>query len=256
MRWEASGERVTAHSLPAPSPTCGRYGGAMALTSLEINDGVATITMDDGKVNALSPAMLASVGESLDQAEGSEAAVVVLAGARKTFSAGFDLKTEPEGWPAMLVAGASLAERLLGFPLPVVAACNGNALAMGGFLLLAVDHRVGAEGDFRIGLNEVRIGMTIPWFGLALAEHRLTRPYFDRCTQTGAILEPAEARAAGFLDQLAAPDELGAAAATAAADLAEVKQPAHVATKRRVRAKAIAGVRDGIERIERNDPEW
>lgn len=227
----------------------------MELTRYDVAEGIATITMADGKVNALSTEMLAAIAAALDRAE-READVVILTGADRTFSAGFDLRTAPEDWPEMLVAGARLAERIMAFPRPVVAACNGNALAMGVFLLLSADHRVGTEGDFRIGLNEVRIGLTLPWFGIEIARHRLTRPHFDRCTVTGVILEPAEARAAGFLDELVPAEDLETAARAAAEDLKGINQVAHAATKLRVREAAIAGVREGIDRIEKNDREW
>jgi enoyl-CoA hydratase len=216
------------------------------LTAYELDDGIATITLDDGKVNALSPEMLGSIGAALDRAEADEA-VVVMTGRRRTFSAGFDLKSED--WPTMLTAGARTAERMLSFPRPIVVACNGNALAMGAFLLLSADHRVGSEGDFKIGLNEVAIGLTLPYFGIALARHRLTRPAFDRCTVTGVILDPDAARAAGFLDEVVAPDDLVATARAAAEQLRGIDMNAHHATKLRIRADALAGLADGIARI-------
>lgn len=225
------------------------------LATYDHADGIATITLDDGKVNALSIEMLAAIGAQLDRAEGEEA-VVVLTGREQTFSAGFDLKCEAERWPEMLVAGARLAERLLAFPRPVVAACNGNAIAMGGFVLLAADVRVGADGPFRIGLNEVAIGLTLPWFGIEIARHRLTRPAFDRCAVTGVLLAPAEAQAAGFLDKLVPPAELMPAALAAARQLAGIDAAAHAATKLRVRERALAGVRDGIDRITGTGREW
>src|SRR5689334_7776935 len=127
-----------------------------ALAGYEVADGIATIRMDDGKVNALSVEMLAQVSAHFDQAE-ADGAVVILTGRERTLSAGFDLRTEPEGWPEMLVAGARLAERMLSFPRPVVVACNGNSIAMGGFLLLSGDYRVGVRAESMIGLNEVAI---------------------------------------------------------------------------------------------------
>jgi enoyl-CoA hydratase len=190
--------------------------------------------------------MLAAIGGGLDRAEADEA-VVVMTGRERTFSAGFDLKSED--WPTMLMAGARTAERMLTFPRPIVVACNGNALAMGAFLLLSADHRVGATGDFKIGLNEVAIGLTLPYFGIALARHRLTRPAFDRAAVTGVILDPAEAREAGFLDQLAEPGDVLATARAAAGRLGGIDMNAHHATKLRIRADALAGLADGIDRI-------
>jgi enoyl-CoA hydratase len=127
---------------------------------------------------------------------------------------------------------------------------------MGAFLLLSSDVRVGADGAFRIGLNEVAIGMTLPWFAIELARHRLTRPSFDRCTVTGVVLDPGEAQAAGFLDRVVAPEELRAAALDAARELAKVDANAHTATKLRVREQVLAGVRDGIDRITGTGREW
>ena len=225
------------------------------LTSYDLADGIATITLDDGKANALSEAMIASIGEQLDRAE-ADGAVVVLTGREQRFSAGFDLRTEAEGWPAMLAAGARLAERLLTFPRPTVVACTGHAIAMGAFVLLSADVRIGARGAFRLGLNEVAIGLTLPWFGIELARHRLARPYFDRCTITGALLGPDEAQAAGFLDRVVDPGELRDAARDAARELSQVDANAHTATKLRVREQAVAGVRDGIDRITGSGREW
>jgi enoyl-CoA hydratase len=219
-----------------------------ALTTYELADGIATIAMDDGKANALSAAMLAELQTALDRAE-RDGAIVLLTGRERTFSGGFDLRTPPEGWPAMVAAGARLAERLLSFPQPVLAACNGNAVAMAGFVLLSCDVRIGAAGDFKLGLNEVAIGLTVPWFGIALAEHRLARPYADRCLNTGVLLDPEEARAAGFLDRVVAPERLHEEALAAARALAAVDRSAHAATKLRIRERALAGVRAGIERI-------
>jgi enoyl-CoA hydratase len=211
--------------------------------------------MDDGKVNALSPAMFEELLAALEQAEADEA-IVVLTGRERTFSGGFDLRCPPERLREMVAGGARLAERLLSFPNPVVAACNGNAIAMAAFALLCCDHRVGAAGDFRIGLNEVAIGLVPPWFGLAVARHRLTPPYFDRCTVTGAMLDPEEAVAAGFLDLLAPLGDVPETALRAAEKLAEVDRTAHRATKLRVRAQALEGVREGIARIESSDGDW
>jgi len=229
-----------------------RVAGMSELISYALSDGVATITLDDGKVNALSSAMLGAVSDGLGRAE-ADGAAVVLTGRATTLSAGFDLRCPAEEWPQMLIDGARLAERMLAFPRPTVVACNGNAVAMGAFLLLSADLRIGVSGEFAIGLNEVTIGLTMPWFGLALARHRLARPAFDRCAVTGVLLDPAEAVAAGFLDRVVEPDQLTGAAAEAARGLCALDQAAHAATKLRVREQALAGVRDGIARIQSAD---
>ena len=223
------------------------------LTTYELHGGIATIAIDDGKANALSPALLGELTAAFERAE-TDAAIVLLTGRERTFSGGFDLRCEPDGWPAMVADGARLAERLLSFPRPVVAACNGNAVAMGGFLLLAADVRIGAAGDFKLGLNEVAIGLTVPWFGIALAQHRLAPPYADRCLVTGALLDPEEALAAGFLDRVVPAERLRDEALAAAQALALLDGPAHASTKLRAREQVLAGVREGIAQLERG--EW
>ena len=144
----------------------------------ELRGRIATITIDDGKVNAFSITMLQALHRALDQAE-SDGAVVVLEGRDGCFSAGFDLKVfagEPERVLEMLTLGATLAERLLSFPTPVVVACTGHAIAAGSFLPLAADARIGADGPFQIGLSEVRIGMTVPWFAISSLGRACTPP--------------------------------------------------------------------------------
>lgn len=222
------------------------------LTKYDLSGSVATIALDDGKVNALSTEMSSELSSRFDQAEG-DGAVVVLTGRASTFSAGFDLRCEQSQWPEMMISGAKLAQRMLTFPYPVVIACNGNAIAMGALLLNAADYRIGAEGDFRIGLNEVALGMTLPWFAIELARHRLTRRYFDICSTTGTLLDPGEARAAGFLDRLVPQDGLSREAAEKATELSGIDMGAHLATKMRVREPVLSGLSDGIRRLAAGD---
>jgi enoyl-CoA hydratase len=216
----------------------------------ELDGGVATITMDDGKVNALSPTMLRAVHAGFDQAE-QDAAVVVLTGRESYFSAGFDLEVfaggEADRVIEMLRLGATLAERILAFPRPVLAACNGHAVAAGSFLLLAADLRIGTEGPFRIGLNEVKIGLTVPWFAIELARQRLQPAAFSRAVINANIYGPADAASAGFLDRVVAAGELRAVILEQAAQHAELDAAAHIATKLRARAGTLAAVRSAIE---------
>ncbi len=212
-------------------------------------DLVSTITMDDGKVNVFSIPMLRSLHEAFDEAE-RDGTVVLLAGRPGYFSAGFDLKVlagPREDVVTLLSLGATLAERILSFPAPVTAACSGHAFPAGAFLLMAADTRVGADGPFWLGLNEVRIGVTLPWFAIVLARHRLTPAHFDHAAVTGAMLDPQAARAAGLLDIVVPPDELDAAALRAAQDLTAVDRQAHAATKLRVRRPVLDELRDAIE---------
>ena len=172
-----------------------RKGGnaVTSLVSYLCEDSIATLTMDDGKVNVLSPQMLDELGAALDRAE-QEAGVVVLTGREGRFSGGFDLAIlQGGGRPAidMLDAGFALAERLLRFPKPVVAACNGHAIAMAAFLLNSVDYRIGAAGAYRITANEVTLGLTMPLAAVEICRQRLTPAHFHRAVSLAEVYSPA-----------------------------------------------------------------
>jgi enoyl-CoA hydratase len=220
------------------------------LVSYKRDERIATITMDDGKVNAFSIPMLKAVHAAFDQAE-RDGAVVVLTGREGYFSAGFDLKVfgggDVEQVIEMLTLGATLAERILGFETPVITACPGHTVAAGAFMALAADMRIGIDGPYRIGLNEVKIGLTVPWFVIELARQRLTPPYFNRAVVSATIYDPAEAVTAGFLDQVVPADELHSASLAAAATLAELNPQAHTATKLRARGDSLKAIRSAIE---------
>lgn len=213
-------------------------------------ENVATIVMDDGKVNAMSPAMLTDLHTAFDRAE-ADKAVVLLTGQGKCFSAGFDLKVFASGDAAaaldMLTLGATLAERLMSFPTPVVAACNANAYPMGAFLLMSSDLRLGADGAYKVGMNEVTIGLTLPQFAIEIARARLTPPYFNRALMTGEMFEPHEAVTAGFLDLIVPADELMQKAQEAATRLTAVDMTAHAQSKLKARGPALAALRHAIE---------
>lgn len=213
------------------------------------SDSVSTIAMDDGRVNVFSIPMLRALHDAFDRAEREET-VVILKGRPGCFSAGFDLQTlsgPPEDVVTLLTLGATLAERILAFPAPVVVACTGHAFPAGAFLLMAADMRVGADGPFKLGLNEVRIGLTLPWFAIVLARHRLTPAHFDHAAVTGDMFDPKAAKEAGLLDRVVPAADLDAVALDAAHDLASVDRSAHAATKLRVRQSVLHELRASIE---------
>jgi enoyl-CoA hydratase len=206
---------------------------------------VAVIRLDDGKANALSHDVLDGLHVALDRAE-QEARSVVIAGRDGRFSAGFHLPTMTAGTAEMqglVTAGAELLLRIYLFPRPVVVACTGHALAAGALVVLVGDTRVGAEGDFKIGLNEVAIGMQLPVFAVELARDRLSKRHFTAATMQARIYDPAGAVDAGFLDAVVAADEVVAAATAEAARLAELRTGAYAETKDRARTTTVDFVR-------------
>ena len=209
----------------------------------------ATITMDDGKVNALSPQMFGELNAALDQAEAA-GVTVILTGREGVFSAGFDLGVLRAGGPqatALVRTGFELSARLLEFPAPVVVACPGHAIAMGVFLLLSGDFRLGAAGPYRITANEVAIGVTMPRPAIEICRQRLAPAHFNRALILADVYAPDEAAAAGFLDRVVAPAELGPAAQAVADRLARLDMAAHAATKRRIRQPVAEAVRTALE---------
>jgi enoyl-CoA hydratase len=220
-----------------------------SLVNYEFDGSIATITMDDGKVNVLSLAMLTEIGEALDRAE-ADHAIVVLTGREGRFSGGFDLATIQGGGTdaiAMLRAGFETAERLLGFPTPVLIACPGHAVAMGVFMLLSGDYRIGCRGSFKITANEVAIGMPMPRAAIEVCRQRLTPAAFTRAVILAEVFAPDDAVAAGFLDRVVAPEELAEATRSTAELFTTLDARAHVLTKRSARAELLTALRAAIE---------
>jgi enoyl-CoA hydratase/carnithine racemase len=221
-----------------------------SLVTLTEETNYCLICLDDGKANAISPDLAAQLNEALDRAE-AIAKVVVIMGRPGKFSAGFDLSIMGQGGDAMvslLRDGATLSLRLLRFPTPVVLAASGHALAMGALLLLSADYRIGVEGDFKIGLNEVAIGMTLPYFGVELAQSRLAKNYLNRAVTQAAIFSPVAAIEAGFLDEVIAPEQLLDRAAAYAEQLSGLDLAAHKGSKERIRADLYLALEEAIEK--------
>lgn len=220
------------------------------LVHYESRDGIATITLDDGKVNAMSPAMQTAIHGALDRAE-NDGAAIILRGRPGLFSGGFDLATlggDTDGAIAMVRGGFELAARVQEIPAPVVMACTGHAVAMGTFLLLSGDYLLGAAGDYKLTANEVAIGLTVPWPAIEILRHRLTPAASDRAAITAEVFGTHNAVESGFLDRVVAPDELDAAALETANRLIALDRASYVATKKRRRECVVRAIRDGIAR--------
>lgn len=217
------------------------------LVRYEVNDKVAVITMDDGKANALSMAMIDALLAALARAE-TEASAVVLTGRPDKFCAGFDLRvmmSGPEHAIALLGKGGELLLRLFEYPLPLVIAANGHALAGGVLVVCTGDVRFGADGAYKLGLNEVAIGLPVPLLAMELARARLLPTELTRATLLAQIYTPTEARAAGYLDHVVAPDALADAALTEARRLGALPRAAFTGTKQRLRGAIAQLIRDG-----------
>lgn len=215
-----------------------------------LEESIAFIAMDDGKVNALGPTMQHALNNALDSADRDDVGALVITGNDRVFSGGFDLKilTSGEIQPAidMLKGGFELAHRLLSFPKPVVMACTGHAIAMGAFLLSSGDHRVAAPA-YNVQANEVAIGMTIPYAALEIMKLRLTPSAYQQAAGLAKTFFGETAIAAGWLDEIVLPDIVLSRAEEAAREFATFDQRAHATTKLRTRAEALTSIRAGID---------
>lgn len=218
------------------------------LISYHLEDGIATLTLSNGKVNAISPDVIAAFNAALDQAT-ADRAVVIITGQPGILSGGYDLKVMtagPNEAVALVTLGSTLARRLLSHPFPVIVACPGHAVAKGAFLLLSADYRIGVEGPFSIGLNEVQIGMTMHHAGIELARDRLRRSAFHRSVINGEMFDPYSAVDAGFLDKVVSAEELQSAALAAARQLKKINMVAHKNTKLKVRKALLESLDNAI----------
>jgi enoyl-CoA hydratase len=217
----------------------------------ELDGHVAIITMDDGKANAISLGVLAELDGALDRASADpEAHAVLIAGRPGRFSAGFDLSvmtSSPESMRELVMAGGRFVARLLLEPMPVVAASTGHALAMGALVLLACDHRLGASGDWKIGLNEVAIGMPLPRWAVELGSYRIAPAEREWRMVLGQVGSPEEAVTAGFLDRVVPAERLLEEARAVASRLAELRSGAVAGTKIRLRSALVDRMLEDME---------
>ena len=211
--------------------------------------GIAVLSFDDGKANAVSHDFIDAMLEGLDKAE-SQAKATVILGKPGMFSAGFDLKEIQKGAEqaaALVNRGAHMMHRLFAFPQPVIAGCTGHAIAAGAFTLLACDSRIGVTGDFKLGLNETAIGMTLPVFGQELAQGRISRRHLTAAVIQAKMYSPEEAVDVGFLDQLATPDDLMNAVMAEAETLCALPTETYGLMKRQTRAAALARIEASLD---------
>jgi enoyl-CoA hydratase len=219
------------------------------LISYQLEDGIATLTLCNGKVNAISPDVIAAFNAALDRAE-QDKAIVIVTGQPGILSGGYDLKvmtSGPQNAVDLVAAGSTLARRMLAHPFPIIVACPGHAVAKGAFILLSGDYRIGVEGPFSIGLNEVQIGMTMHHVGIELARDRLGKSAFHRSVINGEMFDPQGALDAGFLDKLVPAEQLLASAQAVAQQLKKINMTAHRNTKLKVRRALLDTLAQAIE---------
>ena len=209
-----------------------------------VRDTVAEITLDDGKVNAMTFAFFEALGAALDRAEKERPGALVVAGRPGAFSAGLNLKVLPtlgaEDLRQTMLAFGRTMLRIFTFPIPTVAAVTGHAIAGGAMLAFACDLRVMADGPFRIHLNETAIGLTLPTWAIVLAQSAVPPRWHTEAILHARPYSPDQALERGIVDAVARPAAgVLEQAREAAAPLAALDQPAYAASKVRHRAMAV-----------------
>lgn len=219
------------------------------MITTRIENDIAILEMDDGKLNVVNPAFIQSMNAALDAAEEAKAKAIVLAGRDKVFSAGFDLKEFAKGAEAtraQVMGGFELLMRLMGYPRPVIAACTGHGIGMGAFLLMVCDYRVGAEGPYRYSMPESRIGLDLGAFLIAIAKSRITPKYLTRMAVLSQEMDVENAREAGMLDEITAADKV-MEQATAHAQAFAAMPMVFQKNKREIKAAELADMQSALQ---------
>jgi enoyl-CoA hydratase len=221
------------------------------VSEYRLDEGVAHISMDDGKVNAIGLAAIAGLEEQLDQAEKDAATAVVLTGREGVFCAGFNLADilNPENATSLRREFIDLVLRLFEFERPVVIACTGHALGAGAGLLVVADRRIGLDGEFKLGFNEASVGVTISKATGELARYRMPMPWFESII-TGSTFAPRSAIAAGLLDAVMPdPHTVLAESFRVARELGAIPMPVFGAMKKVARGAVADQVRRERSRL-------
>ena len=222
---------------------------ASEFVDYQVKDGVAILTMNDGKANAFGFPMTSALSKGLDRAA-DEAEVAVIKGKPGLFCAGYDLKVingSKDGVRVMVESGAELLLKAYTHPQPLIIGWTGHAVAAGALLLCTADYRVGVSGDFKIGLNETSIGLGLPTYGLELARDRLDTRQLNNATMGAQLYPPTTAVEIGYLDEAVSPGVFEDAIVAKAEYLKTLDRAAYAQVKQRLRCAREALIRSGMK---------
>jgi enoyl-CoA hydratase len=225
--------------------------------SLETQENLAILCFQRPPVNAIDTPFLQELDRLLLQIqENPQIKAVVLTGKGNTFSGGLDLKTIPHYTPdeqkALILALNQTLFHLYEFPLPLILALNGHAIAGGLILALTADYRIGTTSPCKLGLTEVQVGIPFPLSAISIVETELAPAVQRNLVLRGLLLSPQEALNQGILDELQSPENLLTHALKTAQEMAQLPQVAYAKIKRQLRRYALATLQDVLE--QQNDP--
>jgi len=213
-----------------------------------LDDGVAKISLDNGKANAISLEVATDLISALDKAK-EEAKAVLICGNPGIFSAGFDLKVIAQGMDAaqaMLNQGMLMTEKIYSHPQPVITACEGHAVGMGVFIMLAADYRVGAAGEFAIRLPETAIGMPFTTILKVIAKTHISPTHHARAIVQSRPYSPEQAAEIGMLDEVVEPDKVIDQAMLRAKELIELPADQYATNKLYMRGDDLGVIRQSL----------
>jgi enoyl-CoA hydratase len=228
-------------------------GVVMPYVEIEREDGIAVLSLDRPPVNAIDLEILSDAGEAIRELSSDDSVgAIVLTGRGRCFCAGVDLKVVPAYDPALQKKYVEMVNRVITAvfiaPLPTLAAVNGPAVAGGFILAMCCDYRIGATGDYPLGVTEARVGIPFPVSTLEVLRAELSRTVFRRLLLTGINHGPDRALEWGILDELHPPDMLLPRAREVAADLASLPRAAYNRIKQQVKGETVTR----IERVIRS----
>ena len=211
---------------------------------------ISIITLNDGKANVFSPAMIKDVNSCLDNVP-TDSGCLIIRGSKGMFSAGFDLKVigsgDVDAIKSMSKSGFEMLSRILDFPRPVIGACTGHGIALGTFLLCCCDYRIGLKGDFMIGANEMRTNMVIPIPILELIKFRVSQAHSYRAILGGTIYPISEAVEAGLIDEVVDEEGFEEKLSEKAKDLATMGHPSYSLTKKLFIGEVSEKIKNALE---------
>lgn len=223
----------------------------MSSIQIERVGQIAVLRIDRPPANAIDLDLaneFATALESVETTDGIGALIVI--GAGSCFSAGLDLKALPTydraQQQAMVMQVNRLFGRLYGLPLPTIAAVNGHAIAGGVILILGCDYRIGAEGDYKLGLAEARVGVPFPVSAMAIVQSELSHPVARTMVLTARNSSPRESLSMGVLDELQPPELLLPRAIEVAQEMAALPHSVYGRIKRELRREALAKIKDAM----------
>jgi enoyl-CoA hydratase len=203
--------------------------------------GVRLLTLDRPPANAITPELLDDLSAALAAAgDDDHVRAVVLTGAGRFFSGGLDLSQTGGGVGVPLELYRDAHVTLLSFPKPTVAMVNGHAIAGGLVIVLACDYRLGVEGDYKIGLNEVAIGASFPKAAFEILRLRLSDQQASELLLGAGLYPAGEALRLGVVDELLPAATFEETVLRRAARLGSYPKEAYAHTKAALVADAVA----------------